>query len=53
MPGLRARGGIEIIEVAETRGSPEISTVMTTTSLDDAARFFAHPRLRLQTQSGA
>ena len=39
MPGLRPRGGIEIIEVAETRGSPEISTVMTITSLDDAARF--------------
>ena len=29
MPGLRPRGGIEIVEVAETRGSPEISTVMT------------------------
>ena len=36
MPGLRPRGGIEIVEVAETRGSPEISTVMTITSLDDA-----------------
>ena len=35
MPGLRPRGGIEIVEVAETRGSPEISTVMTITSLDD------------------
>jgi len=46
MPGLRLRGGIGIVEVAETRGSPEISTVMTITSLDDAARFFAHPRLR-------
>jgi hypothetical protein len=53
MPGLRARGGIEIVEVAETRGSPEISTVMTITSLDDAARFFAHPRLRPHTQSAA
>ena len=39
MPGLRPRGGIEIVEVAETRGSPEISTVMTITSLDDAAGF--------------
>jgi len=46
MPGLRPRGGIEIVEVAETRGSPEISTFMTITSLDDAARFFAHPRHR-------
>ena len=35
MPGLRLRGGIGIVEVAETRGSPEISTVMTITSLDD------------------
>ena len=31
MPGLRPRGGIEIVEVAETRGSPEISTFMTIT----------------------
>jgi hypothetical protein len=53
MPGLRPRGRIEIVEVAETRGSPEISTVMTITSLDDAARFFAHPRLRPHTQSAA
>ena len=29
MPGPRPRGGIEIVEVAETRDSPEINTVMT------------------------
>jgi hypothetical protein len=50
---LRPRGGIEIIEVAEGRGSPEIGTVMTITSLDDAARFYAHPRLRPYSQAAA
>ena len=39
MPGLRPHGGIEIVEVAETRGSPEISTVKMIPSLEDAARF--------------
>jgi hypothetical protein len=49
----RPRGGIEIVEVAESRGSPEIGIVMTITSLDDAAWFFAHPRLRPHRQAAA
>lgn len=43
---LKPRGGIEIIQVGEERGSPEIGTVLSISSLDDAARFFAHPIIR-------
>lgn len=46
---LGGRGGIEIIQVGEGRGSPEIGAVLSISSLDDAARFFAHPRLRPHT----
>ncbi len=45
---IRPRGGIEIVEIGEGRGAPEIGSVMAITSLDDAARFYAHPRLRQQ-----
>jgi hypothetical protein len=40
------RGGIEIIQIGEGRGSPEIGTVTTITSLDEAAQFYASPVLR-------
>jgi hypothetical protein len=43
---LGGRGGIEIVEIAEGRGAPEIGVVMAIASLDDAARFYAHPRLK-------
>jgi hypothetical protein len=50
----RPRGGIEIIEVADTRGSPEIGQpVVTIRSLDDAKRFFANPRLEPSRQIAA
>jgi hypothetical protein len=43
---LRPRGGVEIVQVGEGRGVPEIGTVLTIVSLDDAARFFAYPTIR-------
>ena len=42
---LGNRGGIEIIEIGEGRGSPEIASVAAITSLDEAAHFYAKPRL--------
>jgi hypothetical protein len=42
---LGGRGGIEIIEVGHGRGAPEIGSVAAVTSLEDAARFYANPRL--------
>jgi len=42
---LGGRGGIEIVEVGLGRGAPEIASVVSITSLDDAARFYATPRL--------
>jgi hypothetical protein len=50
---LRPRGGIEIIEIAEARGSPEIGTVATITDLDGAARFYAHPGIRPYRRAAA
>lgn len=43
---LAGRGGIEIIELGHGRGAPEIGSVASIASLDDAARFYARPRLR-------
>jgi PIN like domain len=42
---LGKRGGIEIVEIGEGRGSPEIASVGAITSLDEAAQFYANPRL--------
>jgi hypothetical protein len=40
--GLK-RGGIDIVEIVEGRGSPEGSTVCSITNLAEAARFYDHP----------
>ncbi len=42
---LGGRGGIEIIEVGYGRGAPEIGSIAAITSLEEAARFYADPRL--------
>jgi hypothetical protein len=42
---IRPRGGIEIVEISQDRGSPEIRTVLTIASLNDAARFYERPNL--------
>jgi hypothetical protein len=42
---IKPRGGIEIVEISLDRGSPEIQTVLTIASLNDAARFYERPNL--------
>jgi hypothetical protein len=43
--GIKPRGGIEFVEIQKSQGSPDGATVLTITSLDDAARFYNKPRL--------
>jgi hypothetical protein len=42
---IKPRGGIEIVEVAAEKGSPEIRTVLSISSMNDAARFYGRPNL--------
>lgn len=42
---IKPRGGIEFVEIAKTQGSPDIKTVVTIASLDDAKRFYDKPHL--------
>jgi hypothetical protein len=39
------RGGIQIVEIAKTQGSPEIRVVKTISSLADAEAFYLFPSL--------
>lgn len=42
---VRPNGGIEIVEVAPGRGSPDAAVVLQIASLYEAARFYDSPRL--------
>jgi hypothetical protein len=42
---VRPSGGIEIVEVAPGRGSPDGAVVLQIASLYDAARFYDNPQL--------
>jgi len=42
---FKPRGGIEFVEIGKSQGSPEIKTVVTIASLEDAARFYDKPHL--------
>jgi hypothetical protein len=39
------RGGIQIVEIGKTPGSPEIAVVRTIASLEDAEAFYLNPAL--------
>lgn len=43
---LGRRGGIEIVQIGDGRGTPELGPVMSIRNLDEAAKFFAKPRIR-------
>lgn len=43
--GIKPRGGIEFVEVAKSRGSPDIAVVVTIASINDAAAFYDNPHL--------
>jgi hypothetical protein len=40
------RGGIDIIEIVEGRGSPQGETICSITNLEEAARFYDNPKKR-------
>jgi len=42
---FKPRGGIEFVEIGKSQGSPEIKTIVSIASLDEAARFYDKPHL--------